>query len=79
LFKGTAAAEDRSLMNVCFVMNENYKDLEEEFLAFAQSKGLVGIKGHRSVGGFRASIYNAMSKESVQVLVDCMKEFEAKK
>ncbi len=79
LFKGTAAKEDRSLMNVCFVMADGYQALEEEFLKFAQSKGMVGLKGHRSVGGFRASIYNAMPKESVQALVDCMKEFEATK
>ena len=76
LFKGTAALEDRSLMNVCFVMAEGFKEFEEEFLKFAQSKGMVGLKGHRSVGGFRASIYNAMPIESVQALVDCMKEFE---
>lgn len=75
LFKGTAAKEDRSLMNVCFVMNDGYEELEAEFQKFATSKGMSGIKGHRSVGGFRASIYNAMPKESVQALVDCMKEF----
>ena len=79
LFKGTAAVEDRSLMNVCFVMADGYQEFEDEFLKFAQSKGMVGIKGHRSVGGFRASIYNAMPIESVQALVDCMKEFEANK
>jgi len=79
LFKGTAAVEDRSVMNVCFVMADGYKDFEDEFLKFAQSKGMVGIKGHRSVGGFRASIYNAMPVESIQALVDCMKEFEANK
>lgn len=78
LFKGTAAVEDRSIMNVCFVMNEEYKELEAEFAAFAASKGMIGIKGHRSVGGFRASIYNAMKIESVQALVDAMQEFEAK-
>jgi phosphoserine aminotransferase len=76
LFKGTAAMEDRSMMNVCFVMADGYQSLEEEFLRFTQSRGMVGIKGHRSVGGFRASIYNAMPIESVQALVDCMKEFE---
>ncbi|MBN2612821.1 MAG: 3-phosphoserine/phosphohydroxythreonine transaminase [Bacteroidales bacterium] len=70
--------EDRSVMNVTFVMNENYKELESQFLEFATSKGMVGIKGHRSVGGFRASIYNALPKESVQALVDTMKEFESK-
>ncbi|RLD49818.1 MAG: 3-phosphoserine/phosphohydroxythreonine transaminase [Bacteroidetes bacterium] len=78
LFKGTVAKEDRSLMNVCFVMNEDYKDLEAEFLEFATSKGMVGVKGHRSVGGFRASIYNALSIESVNALIDVMKEFESK-
>jgi phosphoserine aminotransferase len=76
LFKGTAAVEDRSLMNVCFVMNEEYRELEKGFLEFAQSRGMVGIKGHRSVGGFRASIYNAMPIESIQALIDAMKEFE---
>jgi phosphoserine aminotransferase len=70
--------EDRSLMNVCFVMNDEYKDLEAPFLEFAKSKGIVGIKGHRSVGGFRASIYNALPKESVIALIEAMKEFEAK-
>jgi phosphoserine aminotransferase len=79
LFKGTVEnAEDRSIMNVCFVMNDNYKEKEEEFLKYASSQGMVGLKGHRSVGGFRASIYNAMPLESVQALVQCMKEFEAK-
>ncbi len=78
LFKGTVAEEDRSLMNVCFVMNEEYKELEAEFLEFATSKGMIGIKGHRSVGGFRASLYNALSIESVNALVDVMKEFESK-
>ncbi|MDD7462679.1 MAG: 3-phosphoserine/phosphohydroxythreonine transaminase [Prevotellaceae bacterium] len=76
LFKGTVAPEDRSLMNICFVMNEEYQELEKEFLDFAVERGMVGIKGHRSVGGFRASCYNAMSIEGVQALVDCMKEFE---
>ena len=76
MFRGTAAAEDRSVMNVCFVMAEGKEDLQDEFMAFAKSKGMTGIKGHRSVGGFRASIYNACPIESVQALVDCMKEFE---
>lgn len=76
IFKGTAAAEDRSLMNVCFVMNDEYKELEGEFSSFATSKGMVGIKGHRSVGGFRASLYNAMPKSSVEALIETMKEFE---
>jgi len=76
LFKGTAAVEDRSIMNVCFVMNDEYKELEAEFSAFATAAGMVGIKGHRSVGGFRASIYNAIPKSSVEALVAAMKEFE---
>ena len=76
LFKGTAAVEDRSLMNICFVMNEEYASLEEDFGKLATSQGMVGIKGHRSVGGFRASTYNALPKESVQALINCMKEFE---
>ena len=79
LFVGTAAKEDRSLMNVCFVMAPGYEALQDEFMACAKERCLVGIKGHRSVGGFRASIYNACPKESVQALVDCMKEFEALK
>lgn len=76
MFMGTAEKEDRSLMNICFVMTENYKDKEDAFMEFAKSKGMIGIKGHRSVGGFRASTYNALPLESVQALVDCMKEFE---
>ncbi len=79
IFVGTTAKEDRSIMNVCFVMKEQYKPLEEEFSKFASSKGMVGIKGHRSVGGFRASLYNALPLESVQALVDCMNEFEKMK
>ena len=76
LFVGTAAKEDRSRMNVCFVMAPGFEDLQDEFFAFAKERGMVGIKGHRSVGGFRASIYNACTEEDVQALVDCMKEFE---
>ena len=76
LFKGTAAVEDRSVMNVCFVMADGKEELQDEFMAFAKERGMQGIKGHRSVGGFRASIYNACPIESVQALVDCMKEFE---
>lgn len=77
LFKGTVAKEDRSRMNVCFVMNDEYAELNDEFFEFAKNKGMVGIKGHRSVGGFRASLYNAMPKEGVEALVACMQEFEA--
>lgn len=76
MFRGTAVKEDRSLMNICFVMADEHKDLEADFLKFAQSKGMQGVKGHRSVGGFRASCYNAMSLEGVQALVKCMQEFE---
>ena len=76
LFVGTAAKEDRSLMNVCFVMAPGKEDLQDEFMAFAKEQGMVGIKGHRSVGGFRASLYNACTVEDVQALVDCMQEFE---
>ncbi len=76
MFVGTVAKEDRSIMNVCFVMNEEYKQYEAEFLEFATQKGMIGIKGHRSVGGFRASIYNALDISSVEALVAVMKEFE---
>jgi phosphoserine aminotransferase len=69
--------EDRSIMNVVFVLKPEYKELEEKFLEVAKTKGLVGIKGHRSVGGFRASIYNALAVDSVKELVQSMKEFEA--
>ncbi len=80
LFKGTVLnKEDRSRMNICFVMNDGYEALEKDFLAYATSKGMLGIKGHRSVGGFRASTYNALPVESVQALVDAMKEFEKMK
>ena len=79
LFTGTAAKEDRSIMNVCFVMAPGYEDLQDKFMNFAEERGMVGIKGHRSVGGFRASIYNACPVESVKALVECMKEFEALK
>ena len=76
MFRGTADKADRSIMNVCFVMAEGYEDKQDEFLEFAKSRDIVGIKGHRSVGGFRASIYNACTLEDVQALVDCMQEFE---
>ena len=77
LFRGTAKAEDRSYMNICFVMNDEYKELEADFLQFATERGMVGIKGHRSVGGFRASCYNAQTIEGVQALIQSMKDFEA--
>jgi phosphoserine aminotransferase len=68
--------EDRSIMNVTFVMTHEYQDKEVEFREFAAERGMVGIKGHRSVGGFRASIYNALPVESVKALVEAMKDFE---
>ena len=76
LFRGTVAEEDRSVMNLCFVMNPEYQELEADFMQFATERGMVGIKGHRSVGGFRASCYNAMDMEGVNALVQCMQEFE---
>lgn len=90
-FRGTAAKEDRSIMNVCFVIDEeadkkyvqnlqedseSHGNLEEEFLKYAADRNIVGIKGHRTAGGFRASIYNACSLEDVEALVSCMKDFE---
>ncbi len=76
MFVGTAEKESRSLMNICFVMKDEYKDKEDAFMEFAKNRGMIGIKGHRSVGGFRASTYNALPMESVQALVDCMMDFE---
>lgn len=77
LFKGSVTdPKDRSLMNICFVMNEEYASLEKEFLTFATERGMMGLKGHRSVGGFRASTYNALPKESVKALIEVMQEFE---
>ena len=69
---------DRSIMNVCFVMKPEYTNLENAFIEFASTRGIVGIKGHRSVGGFRASLYNALPMESVDVLVTAMKDFQKK-
>ena len=76
LFRGTVAEEDRSSMNICFVMTEGNEELAAEFMAFAKERGMVGIKGHRLVGGFRASCYNACPMEAVDALVACMQEFE---
>jgi phosphoserine aminotransferase len=76
LFIGTAATEDRSRMNVCFLLKD--ESLEADFLSDCAAAGCIGVKGHRSVGGFRASIYNAMPKSGVQTLVDVMKSFESK-
>ena len=71
--------DDRSVMNICFVMAPEYKELEQEFSNFAKSRGMIGIQGHRSVGGFRASAYNALPRESVEALVEVMRDFESKK
>ena len=76
LFTGTAAKEDRSIMNICFVMAPGKEELQDEFLKFAVERDMVGIKGHRSVGGFRASTYNACTQEDVEALVAVMQEFE---
>ena len=76
MFKGTAAKEDRSLMNVCFVMKDEHKDKEAAFMEYSKEQNIVGIKGHRSVGGFRASIYNSCPIEAVEALVTCMQDFE---
>lgn len=80
LFKATVpAVEDRSRMNVCFVMNDGFEGFEKEFNDFATERGMIGIKGHRSAGGFRASLYNALPYSSVEALVAVMQEFEALK
>ena len=76
LFRGTVEKEDRSSMNICFVMTEGNEELAAEFMSFAKERGMVGIKGHRLVGGFRASCYNACPMEAVDALVACMQEFE---
>ena len=79
IFEGTVTdPADRSIMNVCFVMKPEYSSLEKEFVDFCSERGIVGIKGHRSVGGFRASLYNALPIESVKVLIEAMKDFEYK-
>jgi len=77
LFVGTVDKEDRSLMNVCFLLKDS--SFDKEFLEETKKAGIDGIKGHRSVGGFRASIYNAMPIESVQILVDVMRDFANRK
>ena len=76
MFVGTAAKEDRSIMNHCFVMAPGREDKQDAFMAFAKERGMVGIKGHRSVGGFRASLYNAVTIEDVEALIQCMQDFE---
>ncbi|MDE6178351.1 MAG: 3-phosphoserine/phosphohydroxythreonine transaminase, partial [Duncaniella sp.] len=77
IFVGTARPDSRSIMNVTFVMKPEYAELEKAFIDFASQRGIVGIKGHRSVGGFRASLYNALPAESVEALVQAMKDFES--
>ncbi len=77
MFVGTVTdPADRSIMNVTFVMKPEYKELEKDFVDFCSTRGIVGIKGHRSVGGFRASLYNALPMESVEVLVAAMADFQ---
>lgn len=76
LFRGTVQADSRSRMSVCFVMNDEYKELESKFIDFTKERNMVGLKGHRDVGGFRASLYNALPEESVDALVQAMKDFE---
>ncbi len=79
LFKGTVGDKnDRSIMNICFVMAEGHEAHEADFLAYAGEQGMMGLKGHRSVGGFRASTYNALPVESVKALVKVMQDFEKK-
>ena len=78
LFRGTVEKQDRTLMNICFVMADGYEELAPEFLEYTKAHDIVGIKGHRLVGGFRASCYNALKKESVEVLVKCMRDFAEK-
>ncbi len=78
MFEGTVTdPTDRSIMNVTFVMKPQYKELEPKFVEYCTARGIVGIKGHRSVGGFRASLYNALPVESVNVLVEAMHDFES--
>ena len=76
-FYATVAEEDRSRMNICFRLKEEYADLEADFLELAKQRGLVGVKGHRSVGGFRASCYNALPMESVDALVETIHDWDA--
>ena len=76
LLRGTAAKQDRSIMNVCFVMSKGHEDKEKKLTEYLAAHNMVGLVGHRSVGGFRASIYNAMPVASVKELVKCLKKFE---
>lgn len=77
MFKGTVKdPADRSLMNICWVMNDGQEEFEKDFMELATARGMMGIKGHRSVGGFRASTYNALPMDSVNALIDTMQDFE---
>jgi phosphoserine aminotransferase len=76
MFVGTAEKDSRSIMNHCWVMAPGHENLQDEFMSFAKERGMIGIKGHRSVGGFRASLYNAVTVEDVEALVQCMQDFE---
>lgn len=76
MFVGTVDKEDRSRMNICFVLKEEFKQFEEDFVKFASTRNIVGIKGHRSVGGYRASTYNPCTMEDVKALAQAMKDFE---
>ena len=78
MFRATVCGDDRSYMNIDFVMAPGYEALETEFVEYAASRGVVAIKGHRSVGGFRASCYNAMPLEGAKLLAGCMKDFSKK-
>jgi len=77
VFRGVVAKDDRSLMNATFVINNT--SLEKEFLELCKAEGMIGVKGHRSVGGFRVSMYNALPIESVVAITDMMKEFARQK
>jgi phosphoserine aminotransferase len=77
IFRGTVVQEDRSKMNVCFVARD--EELEKEFLELCQKEGMVGVKGHRTIGGFRISLYNALPYESVEAITDLMKDFAQRK
>ena len=76
-FKGTVVKEDRSKMNAVFVIDN--PDAEKEFVTMCEAEGMIGVKGHRTTGGFRISMYNALSIESVKALTDLMKYFAEKK
>ena len=77
VFRGTVAKEDRSKMNVCFVAKD--EQLEKEFAELCQKEGMVGVRGHRTAGGFRISLYNALPYESVEAITDLMKDFAQRK